>query len=383
MKQTTLHPPASLKVCAGAAIALLTALSVSGSAVAGDALQESAIPSKLAAHSLLMDLDRVGNHLVAVGERGHILLSPDEGHSWQQVIAPVRVTLTASYFIDDKTGWAAGHDGVILNTQDGGRSWTKQLDGYRANDLMLSLARKRLEARQQALATATGDDRAALQSEIEDLKLQLEDAQSFKAEGPSRPFLGIWFKNGNEGIAVGAFGLILHTADGGQTWSAWYDHIDNPTGYHLNSIQQIGNRLFIAAEAGTLYRSDDWGNTWERLDSPYDGSFFGITGNPQGRVIAFGLRGHAFQSGDWGTTWAPIKTGIDTSLFNGTMLSDGSAVLVGAAGMTLHIDARGQVIGTTQDPARLPLTRAIESTNNGLLIASPAGIQAEAISQSK
>ncbi|NIV31558.1 MAG: hypothetical protein GWN58_19350, partial [Anaerolineae bacterium] len=86
----------------------------------------------------------------------------------------------------------------------------------------------------------------------------------------------------------------------GETWTGWVDHIHNPLGYHLNNINQVGDRLFITAEAGTLYRSSDWGQSWVQLDSPYEGSFFGTIGNAQGRVIAYGLRGNAFQSNDWG-----------------------------------------------------------------------------------
>ena len=47
--------------------------------------------------------------------------------------------------------------------------------------------------------------------------------------------------------------------------------------FHLNRIVGAsGSRLYIAAEAGHLYRSDDAGRTWNELPSPYEGSFFGV-----------------------------------------------------------------------------------------------------------
>ncbi|WVM93430.1 hypothetical protein ULG90_05695 [Halopseudomonas pachastrellae] len=35
----------------------------------------------------------------------------------------MRQLLTAVYFVDDKRGWAVGHDSLILNTTDGGATW--------------------------------------------------------------------------------------------------------------------------------------------------------------------------------------------------------------------------------------------------------------------
>lgn len=368
---------------ARSSLGVLIGLALSGSALAGDALEEPALQSPLAAHSLLLDVERVGHNLVAVGERGHILISADEATTWQQAPSPVRVTLTNTFFVDDSFGWTVGHDGVVLKTEDGGKSWRKVMDGNRANELMLQHAHARLTDLEKAIDNAPDEQREALETELEDRTIMAEDAEAFSDEGPSRPLLDLWFRNRNEGIVVGAFGLILHTTDGGATWSAWFDHLDNPTQFHLNAIKQIGNQLFIAAEAGTLYRSSDWGQSWEMLDSPYDGSFFGIAGNADGRIIAYGLRGNAYQSEDWGDTWDTIDTGVDSTFFSGTLLDDGSVVLVGAAGLSLHIDADGQVIGSHRDPARLPESKVLVSENKGVLIAGARGVRVATLTGGK
>ncbi|GGO78915.1 hypothetical protein GCM10011348_11920 [Marinobacterium nitratireducens] len=339
--------------------------------------------SPLAAHSLLLDIERVDGKLIAVGERGHIVTSTDEGGSWQQAPVPVRVTLTNTFFVDDSYGWTVGHDGVVLKTEDGGKSWRKLLDGNVANQIMLEHAQARLADFEETYDAAPEEQREEMEGELESRTYMADDAQAFTNEGPSRPFLDLWFKDRNEGIVVGAFGLILHTTDGGETWQAWFDRMENPTLFHLNAIKQIGDELYITAEAGTLFRSSDWGQSWEILDSPYDGSFFGITGNDQGRIIAYGLRGHAFQSEDWGDTWDTIDTGVDASFFSGTMLDDGSVVLVGAGGISLHLDADGNVIGTSRDSSRLPLSKVLESEDKGLLIAGPHGVHAVAVSEGK
>lgn len=364
-------------------LGMLIGLAISGSAQAGDALTEPALKSDLAASRMVLDVERVGSNLVAVGERGHILISSDEANTWKQAPAPVRVTLTNTFFVDDQFGWAVGHDGVVLKSEDGGRNWREVMDGNRANELMLVHARARLAELEEEIENATDEQRETLELDLEERTYMAEDAEAFADEGPSRPFLDLWFKNRNEGIVIGGFGLILHTTDGGETWSAWFDHLDNPSQFHLNAITQIGDQLYIAAEAGNLYRSSDWGQNWQMLDSPYDGSFFGITGNDQGRIIAFGLRGNAFQSNDWGDSWEAIDTGVDSTFFSGTLLDDGSVVLVGAAGVSLHIDAKGRVIGTDRDPARLPQSKVLVSEQKELLIAGAHGIHAATVSGGK
>jgi len=77
----------------------------------------------LADKSLLLDGQLIGERIIVVGERGHILVSEDDGRSWQQQAAPTRITLTSVFFIDPANGWAAGHDSLILRTSDGGRHW--------------------------------------------------------------------------------------------------------------------------------------------------------------------------------------------------------------------------------------------------------------------
>ena len=65
----------------------------------------------LAGSSLLLDLAFAGQRMVAVGERGHVMLSDDQGATWRQAKSvPTRVLLTAVFFVDSEYGWAVGHD---------------------------------------------------------------------------------------------------------------------------------------------------------------------------------------------------------------------------------------------------------------------------------
>ena len=83
-----------------------------------------------AARSLLLDVVRTPAGYFAVGERGHVLRSAD-GQDWTQLHIPTRSTLT-TIAAHDGVLWAAGHDGVIVHSTDGGQTWQRRRTRARA-----------------------------------------------------------------------------------------------------------------------------------------------------------------------------------------------------------------------------------------------------------
>ena len=104
-------------------------------------LSRPALMSPKALGAAMLAVTRAGSRLVAVGERGTVLLSDDHGQHWRQAAVPVQVTLTCVTFADERHGWAAGHLGTILHSDDGGQTWRKQLDGITAAARMAEAAR--------------------------------------------------------------------------------------------------------------------------------------------------------------------------------------------------------------------------------------------------
>lgn len=326
-----------------------------------DLLSQPSEKSGKAASSMLLDVANAGKRLVAVGERGHIVYSDDNGTTWTQAVVPVSVTLTAVCFPTREKGWAAGHDGVVLHTADGGKSWVKQLDGSRINELVLEQVKRLMEG-------ASGQ-------RVERLRFFLNDAKKGLQDGPSRPLMTLWFRNEQEGIVAGSFGMILRTSDGGATWKPILDRIDNPDGFHYYGITRGGSALFIAGEAGILFRSDDYGEHWKRLESPYQGSLFGITANSAGScIVAFGLQGTVVLSTDGGRTWAMSKSPTGATLSAGRFLSDGSLWLAGYDGTVLKSVNSGK--GFTAMPDRFPGCSALtETSDRNVMLAGSGGVK--------
>jgi len=72
----------------------------------------------------MLSATSAGKRIVAVGDHGTVLLSDDDGRTWRQAHdVPTRLMLTSVCFTDDMRGWAVGHWGVVLHTEDGGDSW--------------------------------------------------------------------------------------------------------------------------------------------------------------------------------------------------------------------------------------------------------------------
>src|SRR6185436_20591620 len=57
---------------------------------------------------LLVDAERFGNRIVAVGDHGYIVISDDFGKSWRRAKAPVAPLITALDFLDDTLAIAVG-----------------------------------------------------------------------------------------------------------------------------------------------------------------------------------------------------------------------------------------------------------------------------------
>ncbi len=281
----------------------------------------------LAAKALLLDLVLAGSRLVAVGERGHVLLSDDQGKTWRQAKAvPTRSTLTSVCVTDASTLWAAGHGAVILKSADAGENWAL-VDG--------------------------------------------------KAEGPE-VLLDIRVQADGHGLAVGGFGAARITADGGKTWAP-HTLLEGEEGErHLNHIvvSEAGSWL-IAAEGGHVLRGTGQGGgvaakQWKAIKTPYAGSLW--TGMPLGggTLLLGGMRGNLVRSSDDGSTWTHQPIPKAGSLTGCVQLSDGRPLLVGVDGTVLVGDAAGNSFTLQQLEDRATLT-AVAQLSNGTLMAAGTG----------
>ncbi len=323
---------------------------------------------------LLTDGTRVGERVVAVGDRGYIVYSDNNGESWLRAKTPPNTPLlTAIYFLDAKTGWVVGHDSMILTSTDRGESWTK----------------------------------------------------SFSAVEEQKPLMDITFVDAQIGFAVGAYGAFHATTDGGKTWSprklfegtkaapaaatapkkgkyesvgsakagkgGKADEVDaddkaakggGDDDKHINAIVKLGeNKLFVAGEAGLLAKSDDGGKSWIKIVSPYKGSYFGAIQAKDGAVVIYGLRGRIYRSTDAALSgWKQIDNKSVASLMGSTRLADGTLALAGLSGTVLVSKDNGNSFSVVSSGSTKALSAPLQGAASKLLLIGEAGVRDVAFS---
>ena len=279
--------------------------------------------SAIAANQVQINgLARAGARVVAVGERGVILVSDDRGASWRRAaVAPDEAsTLTQVFFISPRVGIAVGHDGWILRTTDGGDHWQEVRFDHAHSD----------------------------------------------------PLLSVWGTAGGPVFATGSFGQLLVSHDAGATWTQQ----PTPAGdRHLNAIAGDGHgHLVIAGETGTLLVSGDAGATWEKRPSPYEGSLFGVLPLADGAWLAYGMRGNVLRSTDEGATWQHLDTHVGTSYFAANRLDNKDVVLVGQGGAIVTSSDAGQTYAVRQVGGVQSLDTVLDMGPGQLLLGGEAGV---------
>lgn len=347
-----------------AAFMVHAAAPVSGQAALKPGVPMASLASSKAHKALLTDVARAGARLIAVGERGHIVVSDDEGVTWQQIVSPVRSLLTAVYFVDATHGWAVGHDAAVLATVDGGNSW--QLQHYRE-----------FVPEVYSAGEVTTDDESFDEAGVDDyIEEDMDGADEAAAGGREGvPLLDVWFADAQRGIAVGAYGLMLRTSDGGKNWIDSSSELNNLDGWHLNAIDGITGKagvVMIAGEKGMLFRSINAGASFVAVPSPYDGSFFGVTGSRDGTIYVYGLQGRLYRSSDQGQNWVALATGVTSGLNNGCRSAGDAVLLTGNAGVALSLSAAGIQVERRLD-RRSILACAVAA--EGVVLVGEAGAQ--------
>lgn len=321
-----------------------------------DLLDLPATTTPHATGMLQLALARAGNRMVSVGENGTILLSDDNGATWRQARSvPVSVTLTDVEFAGAQQGWAVGHGGVILHSGDGGDTWQRQLDGTSAAQALVT------EAQALQAAGAPGADAA------------LRNAGYMVNDGPDKPFLDVSFADERQGWAVGAYGLAMETQDGGVTWHSITARLPNPGGKHLYRIMPFGDGLLVAGEQGSLFRADTRDGAFTAIDSPYEGTFFGLLPLADGGVLAFGLKGNAWRAAPGLTDWRRIDLGRDTTVTTGLRLADDSLLLGDEGGRLLRSTDEGSSFAAAVTPAGAGLTGIGQAGDGRLILTGQRG----------
>lgn len=289
--------------------------------------QQAAAHFLLPTKTMMLGVTLAGTRIVAVGDRGVILLSDDDGKTYRQAKqVPTRATLTGASFIDAKQGWAAGHWGVILHTADGGDTWSMQRDDMSVD----------------------------------------------------QPLHTIWFKDKDHGIAAGLFSLLLVTDDGGKSWkTATLPAALGGKRSDLNLFRIFPDKqgnVLIVGEQGAVYRSADIGKTWELLATGNKGTLWAGIVLSDNSILVGGISGKILRSSDNGKTWNQVASGTKSSITDFIELANGQVLGVGLDGYSVTSENHGETFIAKQRDDQLSLTTAVMNGKGVPLIFSQTGV---------
>lgn len=177
-----------------------------------------------------------------------------------------------------------------------------------------------------------------------------------------RPLFSVHFFNAEEGVAVGLWSLVLRTNDGGKTWET-VSLPAPPEGGRADrnlfaTFASPKGSLFVAAERGAVLRSDDKGQTWQYLNTGYKGSFWTGVALHDGTLLVAGLRGSLYRSADDGKSWQAVDSGSKSSLTD--LVEVGTRVVgVGLDGVEVESANGGASFSGKQRDDRLSLTALV------------------------
>lgn len=324
----------------------------SGSQVVPELLDLPSGQKPYASQTVQLAVTRAGDRLVSVGEQGVILLSDDQGRSWRQSSGvPVSVTLTDVEFISESEGWASGHSGVLLRTTDAGENWTK---------------------------VVTGDEIVeSIQQAAELLPASTPNAERLKRNAGfltgNEPILDIHFSDDGRGWLLGAYGIALTSDNGGDSWQPVVAGLENPNAYHLYQIVESddGGQL-IVGERGLVMGSEEHANVYDALQVNYEGTFFGAVSLKNGDYLLFGLRGNAWRGR--GDTWNKLAHQHQVSFAAAIAMKEG-AILGDQSGRLFYLAA--QSAGLTELPYQFDsaITDFEFSPSGELIVATARGLK--------
>lgn len=241
--------------------------------------------------------------------------------SWERRQASTRQNLLAVAFANSACGIAAGDNGTIVTTSDGGQSWVRRRSGVSGGLYGLACAGERAWAvGRNGTILASADSGATWRRQPSHTGAWLSDAD---------------FLDSRSGLAVGADGTVLRTDDGGKTWTRGASGTD----VWLCAVDLVDEENgWAVGEDGIVLATVDGGATWSSETSGTEVNLCGVSFSDAERGCAVGREGTLLAAYDGGVTWTelPVSSGRP-DLWGVQLRGGGSGLIVGDAGAVFKV----------------------------------------------
>ncbi len=299
----------------------------------------------------------------AIGEKSFLLLgyrsqmarSDDGGQSWKMLKAPAKRSFTRFTFVDGQKGWGVGHEGLIYVTENAAETWTEQTSGTKFSlfDVRFTSPTNGWAVGDLSTTVHTTDGgktwtAGKIQIEV-NRELGVTEDMSLAITDPI--FYGVDFVDENTGFIGGEFGQIRGTTDGGQTWKSLHkslltgkfrDIMGLPTWLCIR-FKDAQNGIAVGTY-GAIVSTSDGGTTWKFNESPVPTPLYDIRWLPDGDAIVVGSSGVVLR-GNPEAGWKPavVPAGVFSWISSVDFDKTGNGVAGGAHGLLLTSKDFGKV----------------------------------------
>ena len=226
----------------------------------------------------------------------------DAGLSWQLQQYAGSKFITRIKMIDSLVGWAAGGDAIYFRTTNGGQTWEWYFVGSQLYTDLYGMAP--LSDLECFAAAGVPSGFPGGQGYI----FHTTDGGNnweILRQDTVYDYLDIVFMDATHGVVVGGLDdepyspIVLYTNDAGQTWI----EVTPNFGYTLRAVTSVGNKLWAVGKFGTIIYSQDGGLTWELQNTPTQVTLFDVEFSDESHGVAVGDSSVVLYTNDGGNTW--------------------------------------------------------------------------------
>lgn len=238
----------------------------------------------------LIDVDACPDgSFIALGFDNQLWHSADQGLSWNAHALPTQEQMLTATCAPDGAWWAAGGFTTLLNSRDQGANWDEtSLD----EDAMLT-------------------------------SLQFLDAQ--------------------QAVVTGEFGLLFSSTDGGRSWQA---SGSLPEEFYPHASRFVSlDEGWVGGLNGFIYHTLDGGQSWQRQATPSAAPIFNFSTNRDG---LFAIGDHSSVLRLSGERWLAVPTPDAPAYLRAVGSDDHRLTVAGGRGLLLNLDTRPALAAQAQ-----------------------------------
>lgn len=220
-----------------------------------------------------------------VGDNGSVFYTTDGGAGFSPAGSGTSSNLRAAAMGENGMAYAAGRDGVVLKSTNGGASWQVVETGSVQWDGLW----------------AWGDRHAWVVGEQGNIKRTTDGGASWQSvsSGTGSDLKNVFFIDASNGWAVGQNSTVIRSTDGGASWSPSSSGVN----FGMDGVHFISpTEGWVVGNSGAVYHSNNTGAAWQLEAS-------GTANELEDVFFYAGIRGWAV--GDGGTIISRQLAGIE------------------------------------------------------------------------